>query len=207
MSPRNIHYARDGVPWLSLAEQETILIECDVALESIIRDRLTARSIRLRQFSALKERNGLFDAEARRGSTLVVASLRVLGWSLHDICDTLQKAGSAGLDVLALDIDMRLSSADLGGPLLRALVATESQRRRNQTAKARGVAVEGIRGRPRKMTDLKMIEAKSLWPLESGLKTSEIAERVGIASRTLYAHLGRRSTTRTRSGAVAPETS
>ncbi len=193
MALENIHYARDGVPGLSLAAQEAALVMAGARSKSIVRDRLSSDKMDARQRDRLEQRRKILLIGGCAGnSTLVVASLRVLGWTLHDVCLTLHKAGQAGLAVRILDLGVRLSVDELASPLLRALVESETHRRRSQTAKARLCATGSARGRPPKMTPDKLTEARRLWVTELGLSCGDIAAKLSVSRRTLYTYFGRR---------------
>lgn len=193
MALENIHYARDGIPGLPIAAQEAALIEAGAPARSILRDRLSSDKMNARRRDKLEQRRKILLLGGCAGdSTLVVANLRVLGWTLHDICLTLRKAGQAGLAVRILDLDIRLSIEELASPLLRALVESETHRRRSQTAKARLCAAGSARGRPPKMTPEKLTEARRLWTTELALSCGDIATKLGVSRRTLYTYFGRR---------------
>jgi len=92
--PRILPYLRDGVPNLTVVEQESALREAKISLESAYCDRLNVTQLKRREPGSLRQRARLLEAVGTDSpAVLCVAGLRCLGWNMADIARTLAAAG------------------------------------------------------------------------------------------------------------------
>ena len=91
---RSIPYLRDGVPGLTMAEQEAALRAAGADLAAAYRDKLTKMQIKRRTSDSLSQRAKMLHAPPSRAvETIYVANLQALGWTMADISRSLAAAG------------------------------------------------------------------------------------------------------------------
>ena len=137
----------------------------------------------------------------RSGDTLVVWKLDRLARSLKQLMETVEDLSARGIGFRSLTeaIDTTTSGGRLVFHIFGALAEFERGIIRERTtagldaARARG----RVGGRPKALTSDDLAVARTL--LKDGTLTiAQVAERLGVASSTLYAHLPRPRSTITR---------
>ena len=130
----------------------------------------------------------------RKGDTLVVWKLDRLARSLKQLMETVEDLSARGIGFRSLTeaIDTTTSGGRLVFHIFGALAEFERGIIRERTtagldaARARG----RVGGRPRSLTEADLAVARTL--LRDGdLTIAQVAERLGVAPSTLYAHLPR----------------
>ena len=192
-------YLRDGVPSLTMAQQEAALTAAGIDLSRAYRDVLTKAARRRRKPADLKEREKLLAPTSRRdaGEVIVVAGLRVLGWSIEDICDVMAAAGRRNSSIEAVDIGKRFDLTTSNAELAQAIGDTARARRLagSHDGRSAGVAASAFKRNKRK--EALLAEAKRLWALPPGeMSQPEIAAKIGVTVRTLNTWCGPRTAAR-----------
>ncbi|MDB5848245.1 MAG: hypothetical protein JWP29_1997 [Rhodoferax sp.] len=197
-SPHPRPYLRDGVPGLSFDDQEAAMKAADIDISRAYVDRLSKTQCHRRDPASLKDRAEMLKPSRRHEPELIiVASLRVLGWSMADICQSLAAAALRNASVRVLDRGETFDADTMDDALLEALADAEAQRKRGQTATARSAGVEAAAAARRKRREKALAEAKPLWGLPPGeISGAEIAKRVRLSIRLLHKHLGTRADAR-----------
>lgn len=196
--PRILPYLRDGVPNLTLAEQEAVLRQAGVNLEGAYRDRLNVTQLKRREPGSLRQRARLLGAASGAAPTvLYVAGLRCLGWNMADIARTLATAGHRGMDVHMLDADVTFRAAELNAGLLEALADADETWRRGQTEDGRSASTVAVMAKAEAARQAKLEIARPLWAKPPGeISGAEIAKTVGASLRSLNNWLGPRGKVR-----------
>ena len=199
---RALPYVRDGVPGLTMAEQEAMLKQARIDLEHITRDALGATQLRRREPKSLKQRALLLHlggrvqqdlASSLTPITIYVASLRCLGWNVADIARALAAAGRLGISVHAVDASTTYAANVLDPGLLEALADADETWRRGQTKDGRTAAVAVITAKAEVARRAKLEMARPLWAKPAGeISGAEIAKTVGVSLRSLNQWLGPR---------------
>lgn len=187
-------YVRDGVPGLTMAEQETILTEAGISLSRCYRDALKKSRIKFRDPADLKDRTRMLRPSARQSTESIwLPTLRVLGWSMADICVALAGAARHGLSIHCVDIGETFPAETISERLMLALAESEAARRRGQTETARSVGVMASMARAEKRRRESLAIAEPLWLLPSEeISIAEIAKKTKVSARTLQKWLGPR---------------
>ena len=190
-----VAYARDGVPGLSLTDQERVLGSASIPLTNAYRDVLNATQIRRRVPASLTQRARML--VERSGTTrelICVAELRCLGWNMADIARCLADAGRGGLDVHVVDLDQTFPASILNPGLLEALAKADEGWRRGQTEEGRSIAAVVNSAKAEQTRRAKLEVARQLWAKPRGeISGAKIAERVGLSLSSLNSWLGPRS--------------
>ena len=195
-------YVRDGVPGLTMAEQEAVLKQAGIDLEHIARDALDATQLRRREPKSLKQRALLLHlggrtqqdlASSPTPAILYVAGLRCLGWNVADIARALAAAGRLGIGVHAVDTGTTYATSVLDPGLLEALADADETWRRGQTEDGRTAAAAVITAKAEAARRAKLEMARPLWAKPAGeISGAEIAKTVGVSLRSLNQWLGPR---------------
>lgn len=187
-------YVRDGVPGLTMAEQEAVLTGAGISLERCYRDALKKSQIKRRDPEDLKDRGRLLrPTSANRTEVVWLATLRVLGWTMADITKTLAVAAARGTSFHCADIGETFSADTINERLMLALAESEAARRRGQTETARSVGVMASMARAEKRRRESLAIAEPLWMLPSEeISIAEIAKKTKVSARTLQKWLGPR---------------
>lgn len=183
-------YARDGVPGMSLEDQEAMLLSALPSGAPIKADRLGKTQIRRRRYDDLGAlREMLEETEPQTG--IAVVDLAVLGWTAGDVCrsvSTILRSGS--LVYITRDdhyIHPGTSCADFL-PLLTSFLESDHGR---PSAKGREAAVKASAEKRAKDRDDRLMQARPLWR-DSSLTIAQVARQVGLSPRALHKHLGPR---------------
>ncbi len=137
------------------------------------------------------ELDSLF-SHLREGDTLVVWRLDRLGRNLPHLLQTITDLEEKGVGFRSLteSIDTTTAGGKLIFNIFGALASFERDLIRERTAA--GLAAARARGkvggRPRKMTDSRIRQARKM--REGGMSQTEIAEVLGVGRTTLYQYLG-----------------
>lgn len=193
-SPRTLSYLRDGVPNLTVAEQESVLREAKISLEGAYCDRLNVTQLKRREPGSLRQRARLLDAAASAAPVvLCVAGLRCLGWNMADIARTLAAAGRRSVDVRMVDTGVTFTAAELNAGLLDALADADETWRRGQTEDGRSASTVAVMAKAETARRAKLEAARPLWTKPPGeISGAEIARTVGVSLRSLNNWLGPR---------------
>lgn len=185
-------YARDGVHGLSLDRQLEMLAGIETRSRYI--DRLTIRQLTRRDPASLKQRKELLRPTSRRTpERIYVASFRVLGWTIPDICRVIAAAGRRNASVYALDVDREISVAMPGPELLEAIAVLYEERITADREGVRYAGVEASKEARRNRRAAKLTKARELWGRPPGeISAADIARQVGLSVRTLHTYLGPR---------------
>jgi hypothetical protein len=196
--PCTLPYLRDGVPNLTVAEQESALRSAGISLEGAYCDRLNATQLKRREPGSLRQRARLLDAAASAApAVLCVAGLRCLGWNMADIARTLAVAGRQGLDVRMVDMGVTFNAAELNARLLEALADADETWRRGQTEDGRSASTVAVMAKAEAARRAKLEAARPLWAKPPGeISGAEIARTVGVSLRSLNNWLGPRGNAR-----------
>ncbi len=191
-------YMRDGVPNLTIAEQEAVLRGAGVSLDVAYRDRLNVTQLKRREPSSLRQRARLLDAAVSAASAvLCVAGLRCLGWNMADIARTLAMAGHRGTNVRVVDTGVTFMATELNAGLLEALADADETWRRGQTEDGRSASTAAVMVKAEAARRAKLEAARPLWAKPPGeISGAEIARIVGVSLRSLNNWLGPRGKAR-----------
>ncbi len=191
-------YLRDGVPGLTMKQQEAIRMDAGIDLTRGYRDALKKAACRRRDPADLVQRALLLRPTSRRTPEMIyVAGLRVIGWSMSDVTRALAAAGRRNASVHAVDIGKTFTAATLEPELLEAIADAEEARRRGQTAAARSAGVEAAAAKRKKARDAKLAIARAEWIKPPGeVSGTEIASMIGVSLRSLHKWLGPRGEAR-----------
>ena len=195
---RTLPYLRDGVPNLTVAEQEAILQQAGINLEGAYCDRLNVTQLKRREPDSLRQRAKLLDdAISAAPVVLCVTGLRCLGWNMADIARTLAAAGHHGVDVWLVDSSTKFSAAELNVGLLEALAEADETWRRGQTEDGRSASTAAVMAKAEMARRAKLEAARPLWAKPPGeISGAEIARTVGVSLRSLNNWLGPRGKAR-----------
>ena len=192
-------YLRDGVPGLTLTQQEALLTQVGISLDGAYRDVLNLTQLRRREARSLKQRARMLGAEsclAQSGAapvTVHVAALRCLGWGVADVARALAAASRIGASVHAADTGQVFAPAQLDADLLLALAGLDEAWRRGQTKEGRSAAAVVIASKAEQARRARIEAARPLWAKPSSeISGAEIAEAVGLSLRSLTNWLGPR---------------
>ncbi len=196
--PRTLLYLRDGVPNLTIAEQESILRGATISLDGAYCDKLNVTQLKRREPGSLRQRARLLDVAANAASAVVcVAGLRCLGWNMADIARTLAVAGRRGMDVRVVDTGVTFNAAELNVGLLEALADADETWRRGQTEDGRSASTAAVMAKAEAARRAKLEAARPLWAKPPGeISGVEIARTVGVSLRSLNNWLGPRGKAR-----------
>lgn len=196
--PRILPYLRDGVPNLTVTEQESALREAKISLEGAYCDKLNATQIKRREPGSLRQRARLLNAAASAAPVvLCVAGLRCLGWNMADIARTLAAAGRRSVDVRVVDTGVTFTAAELNAGLLDALADADETWRRGQTEDGRSASTVAVMAKAEAARRAKLEAARPLWAKPPGeISGAEIARTVGVSLRSLNNWLGPRGKAR-----------
>ena len=197
---RTLPYLRDGVPNLSIADQEAMLRQAGISLEDAHFDRLNATQIKRREPTSLRQRMKLLEAVGIGSAGVVcVASFRCLGWSMADIARTLAAAGACGLGVRVVDTGVTFTAAQLNAELLAALADADEAWRRGQTEDGRAASTATVVAKAEAARRAKLEMARPLWAKPPGeISGTEIARITGASLSSLNNWLGPRGKARVR---------
>jgi len=191
-------YLRDGVPNLTIAEQESMLRGARISLDGAYCDKLNATQLKRREPGSLQQRARLLDAAVSAApAVLCVAGLRCLGWNMADIARTLAAAGRQGVDVRVVDTGVTFTVAELNAGLLEALADADETWRRGQTEDGRSASTAAVVAKAEAARRAKLEAARPLWAKPPGeISGAEIARTVGVSLRSLNNWLGPRGKAR-----------
>jgi len=195
---RTLPYLRDGVPNLTIVEQESALRGAGVSLDGAYYDKLNATQLKRREPGSLRQRARLLDAAVSAApAVLCVAGLRCLGWNMADIARTLAVAGRHGLDVRMVDTGVTFKAAELNAGLLEALADADETWRRGQTEDGRSASTAAVMAKAEAARRAKLEAARPLWAKPPGeISGAEIARTVGVSLKSLNNWLGPRGKAR-----------
>ena len=204
---RPLPYVRDGVPGLTMAEQEAVLKQAGIDLAHLTRDTLSGAQLRRREPGSLTQRALLLrpptHAQTDAASSppdpdvIHVAGLRCLGWNVADIARALAAAGRRGVSVHAVDTGRTFLAATLDPDLLDALADADEAWRRGQTEDGRTAAAAAIVAKAEAARRAKLEAARPLWAKPPGeISGAEIAKAVGLSLGSLNNWLGPRGKAR-----------
>lgn len=199
---RILPYVRDGVPGLTMAEQEAALKQVGIDVAHITRDALSAAQLRRREPGSLKQRAELLHPVTGMQpdptpDVICVAGLRCLGWNMADIARALAAAGRRGIGVHTVDTGRTFRPAVLDPDLLEALADADEAWRRGQTEDGRTAAAVAIAVKAEEVRRAKLEAARPLWAKPPGeISGAEIAKAVGISLGSLNKWLGPRGQAR-----------
>ena len=196
--PRTLPYLRDGVPNLTVAEQESALRGAKISLEGAYCDKLNATQLKRREPASLRQRARLLDVAASAApAVLCVAGLRCLGWNMADIARTLAAAGRRSVGVRLVDTGVTFTAAELNAGLLEALADADETWRRGQTEDGRSASTVAVMAKAEAARRAKLEAARPLWAKPPGeISGAEIARTGGVSLRSLNNWLGPRGKAR-----------
>ena len=196
-------YLRDGVPGLSITDQEQLLKQAGIDIDQAYRDVLNPTQLRRREPGSLRQRARLLTPGANCIAPKVapmmihVAALRCLGWNVGDVARALATASRMGASIHAVDTGETFTPAMLHAGVLDALAGVDETWRRGQTEEGRSAAAVVIAAKAEAARHAKIEAARPLWGKSSAeISAIEIAQRVGISLRTLNKWLGPRAKAR-----------
>lgn len=201
MSPAKIDarsYVRDGVPALTMEEQEAILAGAGIDLVRCFRDRLKKSQIKRRNPDDLADLNRLLRPTTRQTPSLIyVASLRCLGWGIADITRALAAAARSQASIHACDIGETFDAATIPEKLMTALANADEATKRGMRNAGRNAGVVAAALKRNKKRDKILAIVRPLWLLPPGeVSAAEIAAKVGVSVRSLHLWLGPREDAR-----------
>lgn len=194
----SVAYLREGVPGLSIAQQEELFVRAGIVLEGAYRDSLNPTQLRRREPRSLQQRARMLDPAAyatpdAAPELIHVAALRCIGWSLADVARALAAASRLGAGVHAIDTGEMFSAGMLHSGLLEALASLDEAWRRGQTNDGRSAAAVVIAAKAEAARRAKIDAARPLWAKPSSeISSIEITQRVGMSLRSLHKWLGPR---------------
>ena len=197
-SATSVAYLREGVPGLSMAQQEELFAQAGVSLEEAYRDSLNPTQLRRREPGSLRQRAKMLNPETYTISDgapgmIHVAALRCIGWSVADVARALAAASRLGAGVCAIDTGETFSAGTLHSGLLEALADLDQTWRRGQTEEGRSAAAAVIAAKAEEARRAKIEAARPLWVKPSSeISSVEITQRVGMSLRSLHKWLGPR---------------
>ena len=193
-----VAYLREGVPGLSVAQQEDLLAQAGISLEGAYWDSLNPTQMRRREPGSLRQRARMLSPETYPTPDVVpavihVAALRCIGWSVADVARALAAVSRLGAGVHAVDTGETFSASMLHTGLLEALAGLDETWRRGQTKEGRSAAAAIIAAKAETARRAKIEAARPLWAKPpSEMSSVEITQRVGISLRSLHKWLGPR---------------
>lgn len=197
-------YVRNGVWGWTMEAQRAVLREAGADMSREFCDELAASKAKMParvQPEWLTERaNFLRRTDARRrGETIHVASLLVLGINEADLISAIAAALERRDTVRAADSGFSIGPG-AGAVEIGAAVAEWVRAKRDaQTKPGRQNGNKAAAERARARTLKKLPAARKLWPLPTErISTADIAAQVGLSVKTLYTELGRRSAAQAR---------
>jgi hypothetical protein len=202
----SVAYLREGVPGLSIAEQEELFAQAGISLAGAYQDSLNPTQLRRREPGSLRQRakmlsQATYPTPNGVPEVIHVAALRCIGWSVADVARSLAAASRLGSGVHAIDTGQTFSASTLHSGLLEALADLDQTWRRGQTEEGRSAAAAVIAAKAEEARRAKIEAARPLWVKPSSeISSVEITQRVGMSLRSLHKWLGPRRKT-TRSGA------
>ena len=202
----SVAYLREGVPGLSMAQQEELFAQAGVSLEEAYRDTLNPTQLRRREPGSLRQRANMLSPATYATpdvapEVIYVAALRCIGWSVADVARALAAASQLGAGVHTIDTGETFGTGTLNPGLLEALAGLDETWRRGQTEEGRSAAAAVIAANAEQARRAKIETARPLWAKPSSeISSVEITQRVGMSLRSLHKWLGPRRKP-TRSGA------
>ncbi len=199
-------YLREGVPGLSIAQQEELFAQAGISLAGAYRDSLNPTQLRRREPGSLRQRAKMLSLATYSTPDVVpqiihVAALRCIGWGVADIARALAVASRLGAGVCAIDTGDTFGVGTLNPGLLEALASLDEAWRRGQTEEGRSAAATVIAAKAEEARRAKIEAARPLWAKPSSeISSVEITLHVGMSLRSLHKWLGPRRKP-TRSGA------
>jgi len=194
----SVAYLREGVPGLSVEQQEQLLLQAGVSLEGAYQDTLNPTQFRRREPDSLRQRARMlnpatYSSPDRMPEVIHVAAFRCLGWSVADIARALAVVSRMGAGVHAIDLGETLTASMLHVGLLEALAGVDESWRRGQTEEGRSAAAAVISTKAEAARRAKIEAARPLWAKPSSeISSIEITQRVGMSLRSLHKWLGPR---------------
>ena len=194
----SVAYLREGVPGLSIAQQEALFARARIALEGAYRDSLNPTQLRRREPHSLRQRARMLDPASYATPDVApklihVAALRCIGWSVADVARALAAASRLGAGIHAIDTGETFGAGTLHPGLLQALADLDDAWRRGQTEDGRSAAAAVIAARAEEARRAKIDAARPLWARPSSeISSVEITQRVGMSLRSLHKWLGPR---------------
>ena len=194
----SVAYLREGVPGLSVVQQEDLFAQAGISLEGAYRDTLNPTQLRRREPGSLRQRAKMLSPGAYPTSDVVpevihVAALRCIGWSVADVARALAAASRLGASVHTIDTGETFSAGTLHPGLLEALAGLDQTWRRGQTEEGRSAAGAVIAAKAEAARRAKIEAARPLWAKPSSeISSVEITQRVGMSLRSLHKWLGPR---------------
>ena len=194
----SVAYLREGVPGLSVAQQEELFAQAGVSLEGAYRDTLNPTQLRRREPGSLRQRAKMLSPATYATPDTVpkvihVAALRCIGWSVADVARALAATSRLGTSIHAVDTGETFSASMLHAGLLEALADLDQTWRRGQTEEGRSAAAAVIAAKAEEARRAKIEAARLLWAKPSSeISSVEITQRVGISLRSLHKWLGPR---------------
>ncbi len=194
----SVAYLREGVPGLSIVEQEELFAQAGISLAGAYRDSLNPTQLRRREPGSLRQRAKMLSLTTYSTPNGVpevihVAALRCIGWSVADITRALAAASRLGAGVCAIDTGETFSAGMLNPGLLEALAGLDETWRRGQTEEGRSAAAAVIAAKAEEARRAKIKAARPLWAKPSSeISSVEITQRVGMSLRSLHKWLGPR---------------
>ena len=191
-------YLREGVPGLSVAQQEEMFAQAGVSLQGAYRDSLNPTQLRRREPGSLRERakmlsRATYSTPDAMPEVIHVAALRCIGWSVADIARTLATVSRLGARLHMIDTSETFSAGTLHPGLLEALAGLDATWRRGQTEEGRAAAAAVIAANAEEARRAKIEAARPLWAKPSSeISSLEITQRVGMSLRSLHKWLGPR---------------
>ncbi len=193
-----VAYLREGVPGLSVVQQEELLARAGVSLEGVYRDSLNPTQLRRREPGSLRQRAvmlspGTYATPDVVPAVIHIAALRCIGWSVGDVARALAAVSRLGADVHTIDTGEMFSAGTLHAGLLEALAGLDETWRRGQTEEGRSAAAAVIVAKAEVARRAKIEAARPLWAKPSSeISSVEITQRVGMSLRSLHKWLGPR---------------
>lgn len=129
----------------------------------------------------------------RPGDELVVSSASRLGTTMSDVLGVLRAVGERQASILVADSGHKVAWHPDALAAVEFAQGAELENRREvaATARAAQAATGRVGGAPKQLHGEALEKAKRLWADQS-LSAAEVAERVGVTTRTLYRRLGER---------------
>ena len=194
----SVAYLREGVPELSIVQQEDLFRQAGVSLQGAYRDSLNPTQLRRREPGSLRQRAKMLNPATYPTPDAVpqvihVAALRCIGWSVADVARALTAAGRLSAGVHAIDTGETFAAGTLHAGLLEALAGLDQTWRRGQTEEGRSAAAAVIAAKAEEARRAKIEAARPLWAKPSSeISSVEITQRVGMSLRSLHKWLGPR---------------
>lgn len=181
-------YVRNGVPGLSVEEQDALIAPFNSV--AVYRDILPKTRLKRRDPADLVQRREMLRPTSRgTPETIGVASLRVLGWNAEDILWALAQAAARQATIIALDTGEQYEPSDEAERLRRGVAEACQQNRKQQTRNAYPAGVKAAKEARAKRNAAAWKKAREMYG-KPGVTGAEVIAATGLSRSQLWRKLG-----------------